>query len=343
MAIMVSLAVFIIAALGSAAATGLLLAYARARNVLDVPAGRSAHALPTPRGAGPGFLLCLLMIVVLLRAGGQLTVWQAVGLLAPALLVCILGWADDHRRLEVRTRLAGQALAIIPGALLLAPVDGIDFGLFGVPGGVAGMAVVALAWLWFVNAFNFMDGADGFAATQALLAGIAAGGGCLVLGDVPMAALAMGLAGIAAGFLVWNLPPARLFMGDSGSYFFGSVFTALGLLAEQRGTLAAPVWTILLAPFIWDASLTLLARLAAGEPPHRPHASHAYQRLLRAGMSHSGLAGRLVALNLLVCWPLAAIAAMAPVGLAWAFPAVGIIMAGLWLLVRIHTSPAEPP
>jgi len=335
-------AVAVLGALATAGLVALARTYAERRQLLDRPNARSSHGRPTPRGAGIGFPVCFVGLCWLLARESALAGTHALMLTVPLLLVTVLGWADDHRRLPVAIRVPVQALAVAMALFWLAPEVPMAFGVASLALGPAGLAVVGIASLWFLNAFNFMDGADGYAATQALLACLPAALLAALAGDLALAALAACLAGTAAGFLAWNWPPARIFMGDAGSYALGLALIGLALAGEQRGTLPALVWTILLAPFVWDASLTLLWRLARGEAVHQAHRAHAYQLLLRGGLTHRGLVLRLIVVNVAVAWPLAAAAALVPATLPWAFLGAALIMTALWTTTRRRLSRLAP-
>ena len=266
--------------------------------LLDTPGHRSLHTQPTPTGGGVG-------IVTALLAGTLMAVPEprdtAVPLLLPAVLLCLTGLLDDLRGLGVWLRLALQAACAAWVVFVLLPTPGSAL-------------VVALAGLWvvgFTNAFNFMDGIDGFAATQAAFAGFA---GALLLDDAggrADAVLLLALTGAsAAGFLAWNWPPARLFMGDAGSLPLGFLLAALALLSAAEGALPGWCWLILLAPFLCDTGITLLLRAAARKPLLRAHREHAYQRLAVRG--HRPVTLGLLVLDVVWLLPLAWLAAHRP-------------------------------
>jgi Fuc2NAc and GlcNAc transferase len=169
-------------------------------------------------------------------------------------------------------------------------------------------AIVALASLWLLNLYNFMDGIDGIAATQCILAcfsaGLLAWVGGAPDGDA-YALFCLLLAGAQVGFLLWNWPPARLFMGDAGSVPTGFLLAGLAVLGAVQGSLSPAAWVILLAAFITDASWTLLWRLLTGQTVTQAHRLHAYQRLSRHWNSHLAVDVLLLAINALWLFPLA--------------------------------------
>lgn len=293
----------LIAFLGSLFACGAWLRLV-GRGLLDVPGERSLHAAPTPTSGGLGILGGVLLAAFTMHLDAALDeAWCLALLLAAGL--SLLGFADDRRGLPVRWRLAVQLLA---ASLLLAALWP-ELGAFGPILPLAG-----LFWLvGFTNLFNFMDGIDGLAATQAVFAGAAAAALAALQGAPYPAVLPFAcLAGAALGFLPWNWPPARLFMGDAGSLMLGFLFAAGGVLSVLRDALSGVAWLILWAPFLVDGGLTLLRRALRGEALTSAHREHAYQRhALRYG-SHRPVTLAVLALDLVWLLPLAWLALRFP-------------------------------
>jgi Fuc2NAc and GlcNAc transferase len=228
-------------------------------------------------------------------------------------IVAAIGFVDDHRTVSKWSRLVVHAAA---AALLLHATR--HLGPLRIPGlPVAALvqelcALIALMWL--LNLYNFMDGIDGLAAVEAVTVslGLAA---CIYLGgysapDVQLACLAT--AGASLGFLVWNWPPARIFMGDVGSGFLGFLLGALALVAHRETGLTPWAPAILLAAFVTDASVTLLRRLVRGERWYEAHRLHAYQWLSRRSGSHQPVTVIVLAVNVLWLAPMAIAAARWP-------------------------------
>ncbi len=261
----------------SALGCGAYLGLARHRQWLDHPNERSAHALPTPHGGGVPLLLAWAAGVGLAALLGVDWAPAYLWLLGLALGLMLLGLLDDTLDLPVVLRFAAYALCCALGTALLLP-SGAPLWL---------LALIALALLWGLNLYNFMDGIDGFAATQCLMA---CGAGALLAlvygGGTEYALFCILLAASQLGFLAWNLPPAKLFMGDAGSVPTGFLLGGLALWGEVTGDLPAASWLILLAVFITDASWTLVARLIRGENVTQAHREHLYQRLARRSGSH---------------------------------------------------------
>jgi UDP-N-acetylmuramyl pentapeptide phosphotransferase/UDP-N-acetylglucosamine-1-phosphate transferase len=310
----------IIAASGLIAGVGTraLIPLLRRAAVLDLPNERSSHAAPTPRGGGIALVLAILVAWLALIMAGAVAPRLLVVLFGAALLAAV-SWIDDVRGLSPATRLLPQLVAVGLGMVALIPAGPVFQGWL-VPGLDA--VAAALLWLWFVNLFNFMDGIDGLAGSEAaavalglvLFAGLGAGR------DPGLAALAATAAAATLGFLVWNWAPARIFLGDVGSVPSGYLVGFLLLDVAARGG-----WKIaLILPlyFLADATITLLRRLARGERVWQAHRQHFYQRAVQRGLGHAEVVRRVIAADLLliVCgwaaenrWGLAALAAAAAV------------------------------
>ena len=248
--------------------------------LLDVPNERSSHRVPTPRVGGVAIALGVLAGLGLAWIAGAPPVPGA--LVAGAVAITAMSFADDLRPLPALLRLGAHAIvaAAVVAAVPPRPAGPVSEGLAG-----AAMVLVALWVVGLVNAYNFMDGIDGIAGAQAVTA---AAGWALVgvlTGAPGVTALAVALGVASAAFLRSNWPPARVFMGDSGSAFLGYAFAVIPLAAgSSAGALAAAglfVW-----PFVFDAAFTFLRRLARGENVMRAHRGHLYQRLVASGLSH---------------------------------------------------------
>jgi len=146
--------------------------------------------------------------------------------------------------------------------------------------------IICSAIVWMTNLYNFMDGSDGFAAAQGLFIFGMAGYFLYDLQVYSFATLSWGLVALLAGFLIWNWPVARIFMGDAGSYFLGFLTAVIALMSYKVYQLPLMLWVILTSLFWFDATVTLLRRMLAREKWYKPHRLHAYQRLIQAGWSH---------------------------------------------------------
>jgi len=315
--------------------TGLLRAYALRRSLLDVPNERSSHISATPRGGGLAIVLVVLAVTGWLQQRQLLPPGLALVLSGGGAAVALIGWIDDHRSLGAAVRAGTHLLVAAWAVYVFGGVAEIDLGFARLPLGVtfgSALAVIAIAWL--INVYNFLDGTDGYAASQAVCTALA---GALLFhfaGKDVLAILCATVVAASAGFLVWNWSPAKIFMGDVGSYFLGYVFGVLALFGEKSSTVPAFLWFILLAVFFCDASLTLLRRLLAGERWYEAHRSHAYQRLHQMGFSHRRIATLLILVNAVLLWPLAWLATAHPDFLLPSFILSVLAMSALWIPIQ---------
>lgn len=315
-----TLTLLIGAFLASAWATGWFRRYALSRQLLDVPNVRSSHVVATPRGAGVAFAATTLLGLLFAASLGILDWTSVCGLVGGGLLVGGVGCVEDHREMARRWRLLAHVAA---AAWVLYWMGGTGLPLATVihpaPLGYA-IAVLYLAWL--INLTNFMDGIDGIAAIEAIT--VCLGAVALSVAAVPGGGAWIGpalLASTTAGFLVWNWPPAKVFMGDAGSGFLGIALGALGLQAALLEPRLLWSWLILLAVFIVDATVTLARRILRGQRFYEAHRTHAYQHAAQR-WTHRPVTLAVAAIN--VCWllPLAFLVASGSLG-----PAPGLIMA----------------
>lgn len=285
--------------------TGLLRRYALARSIIDIPNARSSHTVPTPRGGGVSIVASFLLALPLVSVFGLASWPVALAFLGAGAGIALLGFLDDHGHIAARWRLlghfAGAAWALFwLGGLPPLHVFGFELDL-----GWAGYLLAALYLVWLLNLYNFMDGIDGIASVEAIC--VCVGGALLyvVSGHTHDATLPLLLAAAVAGFLFWNFPPARIFMGDAGSGFLG---IALGILSLQAAWVESQLfwsWLILLGVFIVDATFTLLRRLLRGDKVYEAHRSHAYQYASRQFGRHLPVTFAVGLINLLWLLPIA--------------------------------------
>ncbi len=285
--------------------TGLLRWYALHRKVLDVPNQRSSHQVPTPRGGG------MAIVVAFLVAGALLPLWsslaQQVAVLLAGALVAAVGFIDDHVSIPPLKRLIVHAM----GAALIVYATGglpvINFWYWQWNPGVFGYVVALVGLIWLINLTNFMDGIDGLAGIEAVSVCLVAWGLHSLGHDHVNMSLSLVLGGATFGFLVWNWPPARIFMGDGGSGFLGLMLGALMLLDATSEPRMLWVWLVLLGVFVVDATWTLLHRWHLGIKLSDAHRTHAYQYASRAVGSHLPVTLSVLVINLLWLAPIAAL------------------------------------
>lgn len=313
------LAVVVLATLvGSLLLTGWMRRVALSRGLLDVPNARSSHEIPTPRGGGVAIVVAASAGFCLLGAAHRLDFNLLSALLGGGLAVAVVGFIDDHRPLPASVRLLMHAAAAIWALFWLGGLPPLRIGGHVVQLGFGGYVLGCLGIVWTLNLFNFMDGIDGIAASEALFIGI---GGALLASLSGVSGVSLGVdlifAAACGGFLFHNWPPARIFMGDVGSGFVGYVIAVLALASARQDSSAAWEWLLLGAVFFVDATVTLVRRVARGERAQDAHRSHAYQWLARRWKSHRRVTLTTIVINVGWCLPCALFATLYPERAVW--------------------------
>jgi Fuc2NAc and GlcNAc transferase len=319
--------IFLLALLASIAFTGLLRRYALAASLLDIPNARSSHSLPTPRGGGVAIVVVFLLGNLILFQCGLLSSAALWAFLGAGAWIAVVGFIDDHQHIPARWRLLAHFIGAAWGLFWLGLPT---LSLFGMELTTLGYVLAAFYLVWLLNLYNFMDGIDGLASIEAI--SVCAGGVLLLVFGTEMAGQRDGLILLmmaVAGFLLWNFPPAKIFMGDAGSGFLGITLGLFSLQAAYQSPQLFYSWLILLGVFIVDATWTLIRRFLRGEKVYEAHRSHAYQFASRHYSSHKTVTLAVAAIN--TCW-LLPIALW--VGLGDLNPLLGLMMAyvPLWLL-----------
>lgn len=291
-----------VATLLSAGLAWLSIRYAMRVRLIDEPGRRRSHSVPTPRGGG-----IAIVVAIALCVGLPIAWWSPMQLfvIVALLLVAAVGWIDDHRPLGARLRFLAHWAA---AAVLFAPV--VVERLLS-PGEIHGdwwgcgaaFLLVGVVIVWSINLHNFMDGIDGLLAMQALF--------CLAVlalliaraGAAGPAAAAAVSAAAVLGFLPFNFPRARIFMGDVGSGALGLVVALAAIVLAGHGWSAAASAAIVVSAFVTDASCTLLSRMLRGRRWYSAHREHLYQWLVRSGFSHAQVVASYLAWNLLLVLP----------------------------------------
>ncbi|MDD5676891.1 MAG: glycosyltransferase family 4 protein [Kiritimatiellae bacterium] len=292
----------------------------RAR-MLDVPNERSSHTRPTPRGGGLAIVVVVLVVAWIVTLNNPAFSQRAMAALTlGALLIAGVSWRDDMRPVPfwVRLLVHGLGACVAMTGIGIIRKIAIPFGM-DLPLGWLGFPLTLVWIVGLTNAYNFMDGIDGIAGGQAVVAGA----GWAILGWIggqPMVGI-MGLliAAASIGFLGHNWPPARIFMGDVGSAFLGFSFAALTILASQSDPIFVLAGIALIWPFIFDTVFTFFRRLYRGEKVWVAHRSHLYQRLVISGLSHGQVSGLYIGL--------------ATLGLVWAVKGWNYITAAAFVIL----------
>lgn len=265
---------------------GFVRLYALKNNVVDVPGDRSSHVVPTPRGGGVAIVGVLLGFSVSLYGFSYISLPMLIALLFSGGLVAAIGFWDDHSHIPAQWRLCGHFIAAGWALYQLNGLPPLFFWGGHTDLGLLGNFIALIFIVWTINLYNFMDGIDGIASIETISVCIGGTVIYLLLGYHESVILLLILAASVLGFLVWNFPPARIFMGDSGSGFLGFIIALFVLQATADHSSLLWSWLILLGVFYVDATFTLLRRLTRGERVYEAHRSHAYQYASRYHGTH---------------------------------------------------------
>jgi len=310
--------------IGSLTFTGLFRRYA----TLDIPNERSAHSTPTPRGGGLVFVLFFLLFLLICAYLQVIDTGLFLSLLLPGALIATIGFVDDRRQVSALKRLTLHFLA---ASIALYCIGGFPsifmLGHFFHAGLI--LNILGLIYLvWMINLYNFMDGINGLAALEAI--SICLGGASLswLHGEYQAMYLPLGLAAAVGGFLYWNFPIARIFMGDVGSGFTGLILALLSLQAGKISPDLLWAWLILSGVFIVDATFTLLARAISGQSIVEAHSHHAYQHAAQQRGRHAPVSIAVLLINLLWLLPMAVLVAS-----HWLDGFAGLLLAYIPLII----------
>jgi Fuc2NAc and GlcNAc transferase len=285
--------------------TAALRRYALSRKMLDIPNGRSSHSIPTPRGGGVAIVLSYIVALVCMYAGGLIPATLFYALTGAGMLTAVVGFLDDHGHIAARWRLLAHFASAIWAVVWFGGLPAISLYGFNIDIRWVGYVFAVVYLVWMLNLYNFMDGIDGIAGVEAMTVCLC---GCLlywVNGTPAQGWSLVALASCVAGFLIWNFPPAKIFMGDAGSGFLGMALGVLSLQATWISPTFFWAWLILLGVFIVDATFTLLRRLVRGDKVYEAHRSHAYQFASRRLGAHLPVALAVGAINILWLLPAA--------------------------------------
>ena len=257
--------------------TGLLRQYALKKNLLDVPNSRSSHTIPIPRGGGLAIVLTLFISLIFLSITHTLKSSVLVSLLGAGSLVAVIGFMDDHGHIPPKWRLLVHFMGALWGVVWLGNFPPLT--IIGHPIHLVWLGYVAVAVLlvWLLNLFNFMDGIDGIAASETIFVACSGLLFASLVGHTALELVAIIIIGSTVGFLIWNWPPAKIFMGDVGSGFLGIILGIYAYWAMVEGAVSFWSWVIIFGVFLVDATFTLLMRIYNREIWYEAHRSHAYQ------------------------------------------------------------------
>ncbi len=280
---------YLISFVSSLILTFLVRKMALKNNIIDKPNERSSHTVPTPRGGGLAIVVVWFIGLILSYLNNYVGK-ELFFALASGFILALVSFLDDLFDLSPKVRLLAQALSAFGalyflGGVQLFPGDNSILYVFG-------NLIFFVGIIWFINLYNFLDGIDAYAAQEAIVVSI----GLIIFVGTPMLGI---LIASVSGFLVWNWPKAKIFMGDVGSTQLGFIIVVLGLYHHQSGEMELWYWLALTALFWFDASITLWRRWRNKEKLSQAHKKHAYQRIVQSGFSHQKTSLFAILLNLL--------------------------------------------
>jgi Fuc2NAc and GlcNAc transferase len=285
---------------GSCLTTLIVLRVARAKGSVVIPNERSSHSVPTPSGGGLGVAVGLIGGIIALNSVVPLALPIFIALIAGGTLVAAVGWIDDMWNVPATIRMFVYGIAALLALTFLGPLSGISTGFGFLPFGIFGTVITFLVIVWASNLYNFMDGIDGLVGSGTMVLGIVLSILLFLGGAVDLAPIALIIAASSAGFLVWNWPPAKIFMGDSGSVLIGYTFSVLAIIAALRGAVPLLISAMLFSPYIVDTTATTLRRMRNRERWYAAHRTFSYQLAVMHGRTHRRVSVALIGILLVV-------------------------------------------
>ncbi len=261
------------------------------KSFVDIPNERSSHMTPTPHGGGMAIAISWFSGISYLYYINDIDTTLYAALMV-GVVIAVVSYLDDLFGLSAKLRLIVQSLVAFLGLYLLGGLQSIDLVFFSIENQIFTNVFAFFTIVWFINLYNFIDGIDGYAGSEAIFLGLA--GFLLFSGSHFLILIAA-----VAGFLVFNWHKAKIFMGDVGSTLLGYNVAIFAIYYANDGT-SILVWIILFGLFWFDASLTLLRRYKNGEKLSQAHKKHAYQRLVQSGWSHDKVVISSIFVNILL-------------------------------------------
>lgn len=308
--------------------------YALKKNIIDNPNERSSHSIPTPRGGGVAVVVSYILGVMLLIYLDYLSQHVGLTLIVSGLIIALLGFFDDHGHINSMFRLAIHFMVAIGVVVSLGGFSEVKiFNNFLL--GFSANIIAVLFLVWLLNLYNFMDGINGIASVEAITTLMSMAVIYFIFNIQLNIEILWLLSACAFGFLLWNFPKAKIFMGDACSGFLGLTLGILALIALKENLALFCAWIICLGVFIVDATFTLIRRVSSGYKMYDAHRSHSYQILSRKWNSHTPVTLLVAGINILWLLPVA----------YWTvtlsnYPEIGVVIAYLPLIMIVIYSKA---
>lgn len=278
--------------IGSYALTWVIILFSLKKNILDIPNERSSHSKPTPTGGGLAIVMVWYIGLSILFSIGMVNRNLYFALLSGAFLAGV-SLIDDVVNLKPSIRLVAQIITVIVAFIFLDGIQPVLFFGNDILPAIILYPIAIVGMVWFINLYNFLDGIDGYASLETVAIGLA-------LYFFTGQSINLILVASVIGFLIWNWPKARIFMGDVGSTQLGFIIVVLGINFHNENSLSIINWLILTAPFWFDATLTLFRRWRNKEHLSEAHRKHIFQRLVQSGFSHLKVDVLLSLLNIIL-------------------------------------------
>ncbi len=283
---------FIILFLSSFLLTYFIKNYAIKKSLIAVVNERSSHKIPTPHGGGIAISVTWFIGLIYLYFNNQIDQSLFYALIF-GFIISVVSFFDDMHELSAKLRLAVQSSVAVIGMWVIGGFERLDLGIFSIENQIITNIFAFLLIVWFINLYNFLDGINGYAGSEAVFLCVA---GFILFGGSHFIVLAV----CVLGFLFWNYNRAKIFMGDVGSTLLGYNVAIFTLYYSNQQSTNFWIWIILFALFWFDATVTLIRRKLNGEKLSQAHKKHAYQRLTQADWSHFKVTNYAIVINLLL-------------------------------------------
>lgn len=260
--------------------------------ILDEVNERSSHTVPTPHGGGIALALTWFLGLLYLFIFDQIDTNLFYALLV-GLIISVVSFFDDIYELSAKLRMIVQSVVAILGLVCIGGFESLEFGLFSIENQIITNIFAFLLIVWFINLYNFLDGINGYAGSEAVFLAVA---GFLLFGGDHFLVLAVAV----LGFLYWNFNKAKIFMGDVGSTLLGYNVAIFTLYYTNQESTNLWIWIVLFGVFWFDATVTLIRRKHNGEKLSQAHKKHAYQRLNQSGWSHFKVTNYSIIINIML-------------------------------------------
>jgi len=292
----------------SAFFTWVLINVTKKKAMMDIPNDRSSHVVPTPRGGGAALILTFFVGLFAIYVKEVINDPMFLALILGGGFIAWIGWVDDKRGVDAKWRLLVQTIAAVFSLFLLKEVPELPLIAHLPVLEYVAYIVAALAIIWSTNLFNFMDGINGLAGFETLTVSLGAAIILYISGEKLYSASLLLLSVSTLGFLIFNFPNAKIFMGDVGSSFLGFTMAIYAIGVSAEDVISPWSWVILYGYFVVDSTITLMTRMMTGQPWLKAHNLHAYQKWSRKTGSHTRVTLGIVALNVFWLFPFALLA-----------------------------------